>query len=473
MDSHKKIAKNTAWLFGGQITGRLIRAAIIIYAARVLGAASWGAFSYALSVAAFLTIFADTGINGLLVREGNKNPHMRDQYLATAFFIKLVLVSLLGITALILSPFLSTLPETKQLFPIVLLVFVFDSFRDFVLAIARSLERMEIEGIVIILTNVAIAGLGCAALLVQRTSISLAYAYAIGTGIGLIAAIIPLRKYFKNLFANFKLSLISHIFASAWTFGLVSIMGAVMIDTDIIMLGWMVPETAVGLYAASQKLVQLIYITPALITTAFFPQIAKRAAESKELFRSLFEQALKIIFLLAFPLTIGGILAGRHIITFLYGQAYTGGGMTFIILAATFITVFPGTLITNALFVFSEQKKLFSYVVLGVIGNIVFNILFIKALGIEGAALSTLCNQLAINIYAWYKLRTIVPFTIFRNLKKIIASSVGMGIITYLLLLSHIHVILVIIISALSYFALLLALRETIIKKIYTIITKR
>ncbi|PIY59464.1 flippase, partial [Candidatus Wolfebacteria bacterium CG_4_10_14_0_8_um_filter_37_11] len=47
---------------------RLIRAAIIIYAARVLGAAEYGIFSYVLSFAGFFTIFADLGVSPLMTR---------------------------------------------------------------------------------------------------------------------------------------------------------------------------------------------------------------------------------------------------------------------------------------------------------------------------------------------------------------------------------------------------------------------
>ena len=60
------IIKNIFWLFSGQTIGRLLRALLLIYAARLLGAESWGAFSYALSIAAFLSIFADLGINGIM-----------------------------------------------------------------------------------------------------------------------------------------------------------------------------------------------------------------------------------------------------------------------------------------------------------------------------------------------------------------------------------------------------------------------
>jgi O-antigen/teichoic acid export membrane protein len=64
--THQTILKNTTWLFSGQIIGRLLRATIVIYAARVLGANNWGAFSYALGIAAFLTVFTDIGVNAYI-----------------------------------------------------------------------------------------------------------------------------------------------------------------------------------------------------------------------------------------------------------------------------------------------------------------------------------------------------------------------------------------------------------------------
>ena len=88
------IAKNSFWLSFGEIAGRVIRAAIIIYAARVLGAAGWGAFSYAISLAGFFTIFSDFGVSSILTREAAKNDTFRLKYLSTIFFIKLILAAI-------------------------------------------------------------------------------------------------------------------------------------------------------------------------------------------------------------------------------------------------------------------------------------------------------------------------------------------------------------------------------------------
>lgn len=455
-----RIVRNTAWLLGGQMTGRLIRSAIIIYAARVLGAASWGAFSYALGIAAFLTIFADIGINGLLVKEGSKDPMLRKSYLATALFIKLSLIALMAGGTLLFSPLLDTLPEARPLILIALLVFAFDSLRDFVLTVARATEEMHIESIATVLTNLFIATLGFGALAIFGTAEALMASYAAGTAFGLVAALVPLREHFRNVRRHFDTHLIKRIFASAWTFGMISVMGAIMINTDVLMLGWMVSSEEVGLYSAGQKIIQLVYIAPALIATAFFPQMARRAATSKESFRTLFETALASVYLLAVPLTIGGLLMSERIITLLYGPEYAGGSASFAILSATLVIVFPAALVSNAMFAFNEQRKLATYVVLGVTGNIVFNALLIPILGVEGSALSTLMNQLIINIYAWYKLRGIVRFGVFSRLPKIIMSALVMGTLVYALNNTGTPTLLILLAAGTVYGASLLLFKE-------------
>jgi len=70
--SSQTVAKNTVWLSISNFGGRIIKAAIIIYGARVLGTAGYGVFSYAVTLAGFFTLFVDPGINSVLIREGAK-----------------------------------------------------------------------------------------------------------------------------------------------------------------------------------------------------------------------------------------------------------------------------------------------------------------------------------------------------------------------------------------------------------------
>ncbi|MEK7654202.1 MAG: flippase [Patescibacteria group bacterium] len=401
------IAKNTFWLFFGQITGRLLRAAIVIYAARVLGAASWGAFSYALGIAAFLTIFSDIGINALITKETSRNPELRNKYIATAFWTKLALLGILIAGFVIALPYLTNIPEAAIIMPILMFVFAFDTLRDLGSAISRAMEKMEIESLIGVFTNLAIVVLGFIFLALAPTSESLAYAYAIGSGLGLLAIWFVLRRQFGNIFSNFDVRIVKDILATAWPFGLMGLMGAINLNTDIIMVGWMRSAAEVGYYSAAQKPVLLLYVIPTLLASSIFPVMARMAKTFPTAVAALLEKAIAGVILCAVPVVILGIIFASPIINILFGSEYLPAINTFRILIFTVLIVYPSTLIGNAIFAFDAQKSFVWFVLASAIGNVLFNLLLIPALGIEGAAISTLLTQLITNLLIWRKMNSI------------------------------------------------------------------
>ena len=463
------ITKNTFWLFFGQTIGRLIRAGIVIYAVRVLGPEGSGVISFALGIAAMFTIFADIGINGLIAREGSRHPELRKPYLATAFFIKLVMLGIVAVLILTYTDKLTNNADVKIIMPLMILVFAFDSLRDLAVALARAIEKMEIEAFGTILTNIAVATLGFIALSTTPETKPFALAYAMGTGIGFMATIIPLRSYYSNLFQSFSAKLIKPIITAAWPFGLMGLMGAVMINTDVLMLGWMRSIGEVGLYSAAQKPILLLYIIPTLVSSAFFPAFARLAETDKEKFKNLFETALTIVLLIAAPLALGGILVGSEVINTLYTTQFANATLTFKILAATLVLVFPGTIIGNAIFAHNEQKRFIGYVVMGIVGNIIFNLLLIPRWGIEGAAFSTLINQIIINAYLWYRMKKVSDFAVVKRVTKVIYATLGMGVMTYIAQFAGISIWITLVLSFLVYGGLLIAMKEPLLKALVTL----
>lgn len=401
------IAKNTFWLFAGQMISRLLRAAIVIYAARILGAASWGAFSYALGIAAFLTIFSDIGINALIVKEASRNPELKDKYLSTAFFSKLGLLSVFILATIIFFPFLTRMEEAAAIMPILVFVFAFDTLRELGSALSRSLEKMEIEAGIHIFTNLAIVVLGFLFLGMARTSQSLALAYAVGSGIGLLAIIYTLRAHFKNIFRNFDKSLVKEIFLTAWPFGLMGLMGAIMLNTDIIMLGWLRSAEEVGYYSAAQKPIQLLYVLPALLASSIFPVLARLTKSNPQEARFLLSKYVKLVIALSVPIAIIGLLFAGPIISLLFGTEYAPAVMSFRILILTILVVYPSSILGNAIFAYDHQKSFVGFVAVSAIGNVVFNLALIPPFGIEGAAISTVVVQLLTNALIWRKIRKI------------------------------------------------------------------
>ncbi len=409
------ILKNTIWLFIGQVGSRVLRAVIVIYAARTLGASSWGAFSYALGIATFLTVFSDIGINGLLTKEGARNPETRDRYLGTALGIKIILLLVVGVSVILAFPHLTKIAEAARIMPILLFVFAFDTLRDLGSAFSRALEKMEIEAIIQVITNFIIVALGVIFLFFTHSSFMLALAYALGSGLGLIAIIIVLRKHMGRITHFFTPSLVKSILITAWPFGLMGMLGAVMLNSDIIMLGWLRSPEEVGYYSAAQKIIQMLYIVPTFFSSSIFPLMSRLVRENKEYATRILERSVAGIIMIAVPVTIIGLVLAKFIILTFFGEAYIAAVMPFQILMFTILLTYPAILIGNAIFAYDHQKDFVGYVVVATVGNIILNWLLIPRFGISGAATATLIVQAIIDSAMWYRLRRITGFSIRRG----------------------------------------------------------
>ena len=461
------ITKNVFWLSISQFGSRLIRAVIIIYAARALGTAEYGVFSYLLGLAGFFTIFGDIGINQIITREMAKKPERQSIYFSTAFWMKIFLFLITAILIIFIAPYFSKIEKVNQLIYIVALIMVFDGLREFCLTLFRAKEKMELEALIMILTNTAITAFGFIALYFYIDSQSLALSYAIATAIGALAAIIILKSEFKTIISKFDKNLIVPIIGSAWPILLTGIIGALMFNTDIIMLGWWKTAEEIGVYSASQKIVLLLYALPAILASAFFPALSRLIGKGdNNKIKELMEKSVSVVFFIAVPLAIGGVILGKPIIELIYGKEYLPSVPIFQILIATSFIIFPSTLIANALVAYNQQKKLGLYTAIGAGANVALNAVMIPLYGAIGAAAATFISQYANNIPAWRLIKKINNFHIFRHLKKITAGAIIMGGFSFVFDKSGVNVIINMIISAGIYFGILYLLKEKIIDEV-------
>lgn len=461
------LAKNTFWLFTGQLSGRFLRAGLVIFAARILGPESWGAFSYVMGLIAFLLILSDIGIGAIVTRESAKDPEKSAEYFSTAFFLKIFLLLTATIILIFGAPYLTKIPEARALMRLVILLLIFDSLRNFGFAISRALEQMQWEAFNEFLTNFFIIAVGFYALIKFPSSESLAYAYIIGTGIGLLAMIWTLRRYFKKIFTHFNGKLILPIIYSSLPFAFASFLGAIMINTDLIMLGWMRSPEEIGFYSAAQKPIQLLYTMAGLFATSLFPLLSRLHKENnKERIKNIFEQSLTASLFVALPTAIVGLPLGADLIRFLFGSEYLPAVEAFQILLLTLLIIFPSVIVSNTLLAFNEQKKFIRFSLIGAVGNVIFNFLLIPYLGILGCAISTLIAQILANAFIWKKMDNLMHFRILNRIWKIIFASIASAGLAILFQSAGFPILFIIALSAGAYIAILLLLKEPMLKNI-------
>ena len=460
------IAKNTFWLSLSEFVGRSLRVAIIIYAARVLGASGWGTFSYLTSLAAVFTIFSDIGISTVLVREVAKRPEEENKYFSTTFFLKLALTVISFIMLVFITPFFTGIPISQFLLVAIGLLFIFDSFRRFGTSIFRAKERMEKEAFVNIGTQIIIVAGGFIALSITKTPESLATAYALGAGLGLVGAGYFLRDNIRRLFSGFDKELVRSIIKDAWPLSLAAIFGMLLVNIDTVMVGWFREAEYVGYYSAAQKPIALLYILPTLIVGGFFPALARSARENRDEFRRVFERAMGIIVSVAFPVTVGIMLTSSEIVTFVYGIEYAPAAAAFRILALTLLTAFPVSILIHGVFAYNKQKSLVPLWVTGAILNVVLNLLFIPRYGISGAAWASFITQLGINSIIWIRMKRINEFSVSKKIPMILLATFMMSIATIIAKIMELHVLVIIPVAVIAYFASLSYSGENLLKQL-------
>ena len=469
--TRQTVAKNVFWLSVGQIGSRLFRALIIVYAARVLGAAEYGVFAYVLGLAGFFTIFADIGVNATLTREIAKKPDEASQYFATAFWIKIALLIITAGLVIFVAPMFSKIEGVRALLPFMALLTAFDGLRELSASFFRAREKMELEALITTSTNVAVTVFGFLILRLATNAEALAITYALSAGTGTIIGAIILRHQFAGVIKFFRKNLVRPILEVALPIAFLGIIAVFMLQTDILMLGFLKGPEDIGFYSAGQKIVQMLYTLPAIFATSVFPVLSRLIGKNeREKTKSVIEQCVGSINMIGIPIVVGGIVLAKSIIFFLYGAEYLPAVLSFQVLALTPLIIFPSYFVGNYVFAYDGHKKMIIPVISGSLGNIVLNAILIPPFGIVGASIATLGAQSIYQGLQWRLAKQYNNFYTLRYLKKITIAVVAMGAFAFGFDKLGLHVIPNIIISVGIYFGALYLLKEPLLFEVKNLI---
>ncbi len=471
--TRQTFVKNTFWLSMGEVGSRILRAIVVIYAARVLGAAGYGAFSYLVGLAGFFTIFADIGVRQIMIRSVSQHPDKADAYFATAFWLKVALLVVTSLIVIFVAPQFSKIPEAAALLPLVALLTIFDNVREFSAGYFRGRERMQFETLLTFSTNIAIMLFGFIILFAAPTVTAFTLTYVLAAGVGTVLGIVLLRREFAKVIAAFNPALIMPILRAAWPVALLGSLGAFMLNTDVVVLNFYRTAAEIGYYAADQKIVQLLYIIPTIIAAGAFPVFSRFVQEERPRIRALFEKVVRITFLLALPIVVGGLVLAPSIIRFLYGSSYLPATSAFRLLLLTPLILFPGVIMSNFLLARNEQKRIAPFVIGTSVGNILFDMLLIPPYGIAGSAVATLLAQLIYNGGVYLTMRRLMPFSLTARLSIPVSSVVFMGISAIALQFFDVNVVANVIISLAIYIGLLYLLGEDLVDEFKKVFTRR
>lgn len=168
--------------------------------------------------------------------------------------------------------------------------------------------------------------------------------------------------------------------------------------TDIMLLGMLVNAESAGIYAASNRLAEIVLFIIASMNAAAAPLMARMyAAGEKQELQSLVTMATVGVLVLSLPLAGALLLFGQDILL-LFGTEFNAGYLPLVVLVAAQMVVAMAGSVMLLLTLTGHQSDAAKYMAWGVVLKLVLSLLLIPYFGMLGAASATLCGALLWNL---------------------------------------------------------------------------
>lgn len=381
-------------MFGEQILRMIAGLLVGIWVARYLGPEQFGVFSYATAFVAIFGSLAKLGLDGIVVRDLVNEPHKKDLYLGTAFWLKLVGALITFIIVAFATLFTSNDYTTNLYIFIIASGIIFQSFEviDFyfqskVLSKFVSLCKMaqlllsSLLKVYFVLTGADLFWFVVVSLIDQialATTLYIAYKY----------------QKLENFYRYFDSEVAKNFLKNSWPLVFSGLVVMIYMRIDQIMIKEMLGSQEVGVYSAAVRLSEAWYFIPMVITSSLFPAIVNAKKVSKELYYTRLQRLYTFMVWTAIAIALPITFLSDWLVNLLYGKEYMGAGQVLMIQTWAGLFVFLGVASSSWLTSENLQTIAFYRTFAGAIINIVLNLLLIPIYGIAGAAVATLVSYM-------------------------------------------------------------------------------
>lgn len=438
------------------------------YATRILGSENIGKVTFGDSIVSYFSLIAMFGISSYAVREGaplRENKEKFNKFASEMLQINMI-TSLASACFLFLLLSLPTkLANYRLLISIQGLVVLFCPYAvEWLFIIQEDFLYVTIR--TFILQCICFA---CIFLFIRQKKDYYIYAMimALSTCLVNIMNFLYAKKY-VTFSKRIQKSLWKHIKQIA-VFFLNSIASSIYLNSDITLLGFFCNDRIVGLYGVSAKIYTIIKSLMNAVTSVMIPRFSVLWGQGNEKsYKILLEELLNVMILLVMPCLVGIILLRENIILLMFGQEYEEAANTLGILAFAIGFAVLANIFINAIMVVQKmEKKIIVSTISSSFVNIILNFWFIPRFANNGAAITTVIAEMVVFLMAIYYCRECVyGISILNTSVHVIVACVFMVCIKQILFLFTsdwniiLQTLITIILCAVSYFGVLLLLKN-------------
>jgi O-antigen/teichoic acid export membrane protein len=450
---------------------------------RVLGPEDTGSYAFVVSIYIFFEILVRYGLGTLLTRDVAADKNQSSRYLTNVLALRTLLwLGSLPLLALVIGGYwllgrigffdiaAISVPEVQAL-AIFALSLLFSNWADAFSSMFNAFEKMEYPAGLANAIDLLKLTLGALVLLLGWSFVGLAL-------VSLIMNIVQVFWFYtllrKTLFPpewRWDWSLQLQMVRASGPLMLNHLLAFVFWRVDLWILRPLAGAASVGIYSVGLKYLDGLNIIPSLFTMAVFPLMSRYAQRDNHTLLRSYVLSLRLLIMASFPIAVAVTVLARLLVwlvggseyldvvetaTFLGRQwTYIGGSDLALQMIIWSIPIgFANSITQYALIAVHQQRYLTRAFLLGVLCNIVGNILVIPSFGYVGAAIVTILSEFALffPFYACVR-RTIGPVAWGSIYGPPVLSAALMGGAAYALIYAGLPELIAVLLSGLVYIA--------------------
>ena len=426
--THRRlVTRNFLVLGSGELIGRLIGFATMVYAARALQPESYGVIGFALAIILYFQSAVDGGLElygPRLVAEGRDLP---GDLLTTIVGSRLAVAAVSGLALLAFAwlalPSLEA--EVLAFYGLTLLGFAI-STRWIHVGLDRglpvALSKLTYGVLTLVLVVLWVRGPA------DVTKVPIAYAVADLVGAIMLATwlfAIGVRP------GRFRIELARRAWRGSAPLLATVLLGLLIFNADFILLRVFRGRAEVGLYLAAHALISFLGQLGNVARLSLIPTLS-RVRDQPDIEAEVNASAFARVSLVALPVAVGGFLVGADLVRDLYGAEYDRAGLPLQILIWTIAGLLWRSLI-EAFFIARDRQGL----VLRATGfaaglNLALNLVLIPLYGMPGAAAATLATEIVrLSITSRYASQIGYGRIAFARLRQPAVATAVMGLVLW------------------------------------------
>ena len=393
MNNFQRVFKNTTFLFISEVFIKIFGLFYFIFLARSLSIDVFGRYNLVTSVVTIFSFLPDLGIGLVIVREIAKKTYNVPLLLGNALIVMTAMSVVTIIILLTFGKLLGFSSDVMFLLFISSLTLLVSQVRSIPLFYFDGIEHMGYSAVLKALNSLLFMGFGTAGFVLGFGLTGIIIGFLLGGIVSLLASWAVFLSKGIRISLKFEKKVTKHMVYNGLPLGLAAFSALIYSNIDGIMLERMLSERALGVYSSATKfgptLIQLLNVP---FVVAVYPALSRLSVEHVGRFqRAILKSGLAVL-AWSVPSSVAvALFAG--VIPFIFGERYVQGVPILRVLIFFVPFASLSALLYKVLIVINKQNWYLGVSIIGVIINVVLNLVLIPKISIVGAAVSSVITQ--------------------------------------------------------------------------------